>query len=267
MTVFDPQAFRQFVGLPVLSKNHHWGVEERYVIPETALLENEALLKETLYHHHSSFDFFNEIAEMGFPLAAKAIRHRNSGNPTDKKTQMAHLGEVFAAEFARAFLGFETTIFPKRMNPNIDQSMKGADLIGLRNHKKPPELLIGEAKSSRVFDRGSIDEAYAHLCALHKREASRMLRFAKEVLSLQGDGRGVANVERHMADDVPRQYIVISLTQSEPQDPFSKLGERAGYIQLPHLLAVHIQIQNLRGKRAANGRKDEGTWLSKLFAL
>lgn len=266
MQVFDCQTFHQFIGQPTCSKNHNWGLEERYVVTETSLSEHEDLLKSTLYYHHTSFGIFDEVSAMGYPLTADAIRQRNSGNPKDEKIQMAHLGEVIGAEFARTFLDFKTTqVFPKRFNPNVDQSMKGADIIGLRDNEQPARLLIGEAKSYKDLDKRAIDEAYNHLIALHVKEASRMLRFMKEVLRLKGDKPSLANVDRHMADSVPRSSIIISITQSAPRNPFAILTEKFKCSQLPDLMAVHIQIQNLRDKKFEDGQHSGETWLSRIF--
>jgi hypothetical protein len=262
MQVFDCQTFRQFLGQPTCSESRDWGVDERYVVTETSLLEYEDLLRGTLYYHHTSFDVFDEISAMGYPLTADAIRQRNSGSPKDEKTQMAHLGEVIGAEFARAFLDFRTTqVFPKRFNPNVDQSMKGADIIGLRDNEQPAGLLIGEAKAYKDFDKRAIDEAYDHLVTLHVKEASRMLRFMKEVLRLKGDRPSLVNVDRHMADNVPRSFIIISITQSAPRNPFAILMEKSKCFQLPDLMAVHIQVQNLRDKKQRSGE----TWLTRIF--
>lgn len=266
MQVFDPESFRQFLGQPTWRKNHNWGLEERYVVSESSLAEHELRLRDTLYHHHSSFDVYDEIRALGYPLAALAMRQRDSGNPSDETTQMGNLGEVVGTEFARAFLGFETTwVLPKRLNPNVDQSMKGVDIIGLRGANQPPELLVGEAKSGKRFNRDAIDEAYDHLVALHVKEAPRMLRHIKESLRLQGDRFGPANVDRHMADGVPRHCLIFSLTQTEPRSPFEIITEKSGNVQLPHLMAVHVQICNLRGENAENDLHSEKTWLSRLF--
>jgi hypothetical protein len=261
MQTFDRETFRLFLGKPAVQRQHGWGIEERYVVSESSLAEYKDVLRDTLYHHHSSFDTFDEIRDLGYPLAADAMRQRDSGNPENERTQMGNLGEVMGAEFARAFLEFETTwTFPKRLNPNIDQSMKGADIIGLRNANQLPELLIGEAKSRQQFSRGSIAEAYDHLAALYRQDARKILRFAKEYI--KGDKSGVANIDRHMAHNVPRHCLIFSLTQTAPRNPFDILAEKYSSYELPNLIAVHVQVRNLK----VIGEERYGkTWLSKLF--
>jgi len=237
------------------------------VVSGASLAKYERLLRDSIYSHHSSFDFSDEIIEVGYPLTAQAMRQRNSGTPADDRTQMGNLGEVIGTEFARAFLEFETTLaFPKRLNANIDQPMKGADIIGLRDNNRPAELLIGEAKSYKQFDKHSIEEAYNYLVDLQTRAASRMLRFMKEALHLQEKKQQRANVDRHMAQSVPRHYLIVSITQSAPVAPFDIIAQQFAQVQLPFLVAVHIQICDLKGRTTKGKLEESESWLSKLFA-
>lgn len=268
MRVFDPQSFREFLSQPTYLEHHNWGLEERYVISETSLRKFEKLLADTLYYHHSSFDVTDDIAALGFPLTAQAMRQRNSGVPANERTQMGHLGEVMGTEFARAFLGFETTrTFPKQLNPNLDQAMKGVDILGLRGATRRAELLIGEAKTGKQLHKLAVKEGYDHLIDLQRKEATRMLHSMKEALGLKGDKEGVANVDRHTADGVPRHYLLLVVTQSAPREPFDVVAERFKLAQLPRLLAVHIQIYNLKGRKAEGGHCEEETWLTRLFSV
>jgi hypothetical protein len=268
MRVFDPQSFHQFLGQLTYHKQHNWGIEQRYVISETSLSKFEKLLADTLYYHHSSFDVADDVATLGFPLTAQAMHQRNSGMPTEEKTQMGNLGEVIGTEFARAFLGFETTrTFPKQLNPNIDQAMKGVDILGLRGTTRRPELLIGEAKTGKRLHKLAVEEGYDHLIDLHRKEAMWMLHSMKEALGLKGDKEGAANVDRHTADRVPRHYLLLVVTQSLPREPFNVVAERFKLAQLPRLLAVHIQIRHLKDRKSEGKHYEEDTWLTRLFSV
>jgi hypothetical protein len=78
-------------------------------------------LVDTLYFHHSSFDYADEIASLGFAQTGSALRHYRSGLPDSHKTRMAHLAEVMGVEYGRLICGFNTTpVCPKRFNPNRD---------------------------------------------------------------------------------------------------------------------------------------------------
>ncbi|MFZ1508516.1 MAG: hypothetical protein WAV74_17200 [Anaerolineae bacterium] len=268
MQVFDVISFLEFIGEPVYCNPSAWGREYRYVVSENSLLAHETLLKNTILHHHSSFDFSEEVIQLSYPLAAKALSQRNSGNPNDDRTRMGNLGEVIGAEFSKACLGFETTrTFPKRLNPNIDQSMKGVDIIGLRNRNHTAELLIGEAKSAKQYDKRLIEEAYEHLVDLETKEASQFLRFMKEVFTLQNDRQELANIDRHMAKDVQRQYLILFITQSTPEHPFASIEGCFKSRQIPNLSAVHIQISDLKNAISKDKQYEIDGWLPKIFNL
>jgi hypothetical protein len=220
MSVFDCQTFLQFLGQPSC-KCHAWGEERCYVVPETSLVTYETALRDTLYHHHSSFDLLEDLKDLGYPLTAAAMYERSSGNPHEHNTQMGNLGEIMGAEFGIFVLGFETTrVFPKWANPNVEQSMKGVDIIGLQKEGEPAELLVGEAKTYTEFDRKAVEKAYDHLVDLHSKDASQILHSLKESLRLSGDKEGTKNLDRHMVPGIPRHSTILLITQSAPQEPF-----------------------------------------------
>lgn len=256
MKTFDSQSFRQFLGQPV-ERKYDWGTEQRFKVSKETLDAYEEMLKDTIYSHHSSFDFSDEIAGIGFPLAAQALRRRNSGNPANKydKTQMGNLGEVIGAEFSCAYLGFQAVqTYPKRLNTNVDQAMKGVDIIGLRGRDQPAQLLIGEAKCAKQHKKELIEDAYKHLVRLKNEEASRILRFMKEYHRLSVNRELVENTDRHMAKSVPRDYLIISVTLTAPRPPFSAIAEQVKQSPLHQpLLAVHIQFETKK------------SWLTNLF--
>lgn len=254
MKVFDVESFCQFLGRPI-EKIHGWGREQRFKVSEDTLTTYEELLKYTIYSHHSSFDFAAEIADAGFPLVAQAMRHRNSGNPADDKTQMGNLGEVIGAEFSQAYLGFQAVHAPpKRLNSNVDQAMKGVDIVGLRERSQPARLLIGEAKCSQEYDKRLVEDAYKHLVKLEGEKTSRILRFMKEYHCLAENREMVENVDRHMGQCVPQEFLIISITLTTPRSPFEAIAEQVerSPLQQP-LLAVHIQFCSNK------------SWLTKLF--
>jgi hypothetical protein len=80
---------------------------------------------------------------------------------------MGNIGEVVGTEFARVYLNYPTTIsFPKRLNPNPEQSMKGIDILGFREKNLSAEILLGEVKSYTSLDKRAISEAYSNLKSL-----------------------------------------------------------------------------------------------------
>jgi hypothetical protein len=157
---------------------------------------------------------------------------------------MGNLGEVLGAEFAKTYLGYQTTlIFPKRLNPNPEQSMKGVDILGLREEHLPAEVLLGEAKSYTSLDKGAISEAYSNLKTLSENKKLPVLfHFAKEYFSIQNNQEQKKNIDRHMLNSVSKKCLLLSVTQSKPRDPFSNIPQGNNF----QINAVHIQLESIR---------------------
>ena len=252
----DSESFKMLLGDPI-EVDRAWGHERRYYIDQKKLGIYQQQLKATVYHHHSSFDYATELKELGFPQTAQAMQEERSALPSLHETQMGNLGEVLGTEYGRWLLGFETTlVLPKRFNPNIEQSMKGVDILGTRSTDECPVLLIGEAKCRK--DLGdSVRESHSNLVSLCKQDISKLLAFAKEILRFQGNTKGVANLDRvcgfsSMAERFALMFIV---TQSNPRDPFISLDALLCNSPLPNLLAVHVCIETLEN------------WLPKIFGV
>jgi hypothetical protein len=243
MQFFDNESFKNFLGLPIYEENRAWGIEKRFRVASNTIADFIPILRDTLYLHHSSFNLVDEISALGFPLSAEAMRLRNSGLPSDLKTRMANLGEVIGAELAKYHLGYQTTItFPKRLNPNPDQSMKGVDVLGVREETTPAEILLGEVKSYTSLDKRAISEAYTNLKRLSKSiKIPVIFHFAKEYFSLQGNNHQIRNIDRHMAENIPKNCLLLSITQGKSKAPFSDIPNED-----VRLIAIHIQLENIR---------------------
>jgi hypothetical protein len=243
MQFFDDESFKNFLGLPVYEKNHEWGIEKRFRVAKDKISDFVPILRDTLYRHHSSFNFVDEINDLGFPLSADALRKRNSGLPTDLKTRMANLGEVIGAEYSRTYLNYQTTIiFPKRLNPNPNQSMKGVDVLGFREENLPAEILLGEVKTYTDFKKDAINDAYTNLLKLYQnKKLAIIFHFAKEYFYLQKDSN-MKNIDRHMAENTSKNCFLLSVTQGKPRNPFSDIPPNSDI----QLFAVHIQLENVR---------------------
>jgi hypothetical protein len=243
MQFFDNESFKNFLGLPIYEENRAWGIEKRFRVTSNKIADFVPILRDTLYHHHSSFNFVNEIIALDFPQLAEAMRIKNSGLPNDLKTRMANLGEVIGAEFAKAYLGYQTTIiFPKRLNPNPEQSMKGVDVLGWRAETTPAEILLGEVKSYTTLDKRAISEAYFNLKRLSKSiKMPIIFHFVKEYISLQDNNDHIKNLDRHMAENTPKNCLLLSITQGKSKAPFSNIPNEDTW-----LMAVHIQLENIR---------------------
>ncbi len=252
MPTFSDSDFRKFLGEPI-EAHHHWGREWRFSISQKSLDEFSNILRDTLYAHHTFFNLHEEIAELGFALSAEAMKNRYSGNPTDHKTQMGNIGEIFGAHIAKEYLNFRgEPIYPKRYNTNLEQSQKGIDILGFKDAFSPAELLIGEVKTGKTFSKQSgkeklkpVEDAYKTLCRHQKNEdLFKLLHFGRAYF--RDSIENLKNIERHESALVPRHFLLLSITEDRPRQPFAEFpefGQR--YEILKNLVAVHIEIKGL----------------------
>jgi hypothetical protein len=249
-TILDAESFKEFLGDPILEIDKDWGQEKHYRIDRKRLEAQEHELVATLRHHHSSFDYAEELQALGYPKTAHALHKRRSGLPNWSETQMGNFAEVMGTEYGKWILGYDTTIvIGKRFNPNVDQSMKGVDILGMRNLDEESELLLGEAKCYRIFERRSVEASYKHLGSLWEMESSRLLAFYKEILRLEGNTEDEAMLDRIFYSSlkkVRQATLILVMNQNKPRTPFEFMDSSPSKPLLPNLIAVHIQVEDLK---------------------
>ncbi|OFI06663.1 hypothetical protein CLOACE_08180 [Clostridium acetireducens DSM 10703] len=74
--------------------------------------------------------------------------------PLTDKTQKGNLGEVILTQYLHDTSGIDIVFYKLRYNPNVDQSMKGDDVL-LVDDKK---ILLGESKFRKKAGKNVVDE-------------------------------------------------------------------------------------------------------------
>ncbi|WP_352404329.1 Hachiman antiphage defense system protein HamA [Sporanaerobacter acetigenes] len=74
--------------------------------------------------------------------------------PTSDKTRKGNLGEVVLSEYLSATSNIDILIYRLRYNPNVDQSMKGDDVLLVDNNR----VLVGESKFRSKADKKVVDD-------------------------------------------------------------------------------------------------------------
>jgi hypothetical protein len=75
--------------------------------------------------------------------------------PNTDKTKKGNLGEVILTEYLSQVSGIKVLIFKLHYNPNVDQSMKGDDVL-LVDEKK---IILGESKFRATPSKNAVEEA------------------------------------------------------------------------------------------------------------
>jgi hypothetical protein len=106
-------------------------------------------MREALKRHHASPEALNRANELRDAierLGFKAQQAQITPYPTSPTTRKGNVAEVLLAEYICATCGVELPVFRLRYNPNINQSMKGDDVLAFDLDANPVRLVVGEAK-------------------------------------------------------------------------------------------------------------------------
>lgn len=220
-------------------------------------------LREALVRHHVSPEAAardhrrNErLRKLGYPVPDGTPPRF----PTSDKTRKGNLAEVFLAEYVVASSPGDLPVYRLRYNPNVEQSMKGDDVLAFDFSSKRTRIMVGEAKFRTTPSKTAVQDIVAGLVRSHCAGLPASLQFVADRLFEAGErtlGHRVADcallmaqgkldlhyvglllsntntksqVDQHTTDDL-RTLVMISLGVDSPntlvRDCFDAIEEQA----------------------------------------
>lgn len=79
------------------------------------------------------------------------------------KTQKGNLGEIILAEYLSASTGLELLVYKLHYNPNVEQSMKGDDILLFEKDDIQSNIIMGEAKFRATNSKQALDDIVSSL--------------------------------------------------------------------------------------------------------
>lgn len=107
--------------------------------------------------------------------------------PTNLKTQKGNWAEILLAEYVEATAAAQVPIYRLRYNPNVDQSMKGDDVLAFDLDSDPVRVLVGEAKFRTTPSKAVVDELVGALVKSHSGNIPASLQFVADLLFEAGN--------------------------------------------------------------------------------
>ena len=107
--------------------------------------------------------------------------------PTADKTRKGNLAEVFLAEYICAASSNKLPVFRLRYNPNVEQSMKGDDVLAFDFESNPVRIVVGEAKFRGTPAQVAVDEIISGLEKSELGGVPASLQFVSDRLFESGD--------------------------------------------------------------------------------
>jgi hypothetical protein len=142
--------------------------------------------------------------------------------PTNPNTRKGNLAEIVLAEYVAQAARLSVPVYRLRYNPNVDQSMKGDDVLAFDFDSEPVRVLVGEAKFRSVPSRTVVREAVEALLRSHRGGIPVSLQFVAERLFDEGKkelGARVMDCALLLAQDKLRlDYVGLILSDDRVSD-------------------------------------------------
>ena len=141
-------------------------------------------LRTALIEHHVSAEMIardqrkiENLRAQGYP-----ITDANQRFPTADNTRKGNLAEVFLAEYICAASGTDLPVYRLRYNPNVEQSMKGDDVLAFDFSSTRPRIIVGESKFRGTPSKKAVQEIVSGLIRSHQSGLPASLQFVADRL-------------------------------------------------------------------------------------
>ncbi len=87
-----------------------------------------------------------------------AVQSRMRRFPVNPSTQKGNIAEVVLAEYLIAASDVSLPVYRLRYNPNVDQAMKGDDVLAFDLDSDPVRIIVGESKFRVTSSKAAVTE-------------------------------------------------------------------------------------------------------------
>ena len=133
-----------------------------------------------LIRHHLSpeaLDRDRQRLEAMQSLGFDADQSRMKLFPTNPSTQKGNLAEVVLAEYIAAANEVSLPVYRLRYNPNVEQAMKGDDVLAFDLDSDPVRVIVGESKFRTISSRAAVTDIIEGLVRSYKGGIPASLQF------------------------------------------------------------------------------------------
>jgi Cap4 SAVED domain len=160
--------------------------------PHRSLTQNDddhdktiAQIRSALIRHHVSPDMIERdrrkianLIKLGYTSAQASVTRF----PRTDKTKKGNLAEVFLAEYLGSATEAELPIYRLRYNTNVDQSMKGDDVLAFDFSGGRTRIIIGESKFRKIPNKVAVEEIVSGLIRSQQAGLPASLQFIADRL-------------------------------------------------------------------------------------
>src|SRR6266508_193762 len=143
-------------------------------------------IRELLVQHHASPEMIERtrqrreaLRRLGFGAALERLPQRF---PTNSTTRKGNLAEIVLAEYIVTAADAKLPIYRLHYNPNVEQSMKGDDVLAFDLDANPVRVIVGEAKYRSASSTTVVRELVDSLSRSYKGGLPASLQFVADRL-------------------------------------------------------------------------------------
>ena len=161
-------------------------------VPHRKLTENgntDAFLDFTvqaLQNHHADSQKLQRIRKTIQSLSGDVCKYQQSPYPHADKTRKGNFAEVVLAEYIKACTTAQLPVYRLRYNPNIEQSMKGDDVLMFDLDSNPVRIIVGESKFRGIPNKKAVTDILSGLNKSHNTGLPVSLAFVVDRLFESG---------------------------------------------------------------------------------
>jgi hypothetical protein len=119
-------------------------------------------------------------------LGLDAHQARLGRFPTNPLTRKGNFAEIVLAEYVVAASRVTLPVYRLHYNPNVDQSMKGDDVLAFDLDADPVRVVVGEAKFRGTSSAAAVKEIVQCLLRSHKAGIPASIQFVADRLFEEG---------------------------------------------------------------------------------
>jgi len=119
------------------------------------------------------------IKSLNHSIPSLSIKSQYPKNPN---TQKGNFAEIFLAEYLQLTTDAQLPIYKLRYNPNVDQSMKGDDVLLFDLDSTPVRIIVGEAKFRESPTKAAVVDIINNLICSYKVGIPMSLQFVADRL-------------------------------------------------------------------------------------
>lgn len=153
-----------------------------------------AAMTQWIVKHHISPENIERDRIRREALARQGLVDPAQRFPVNTKTQKGNWAEILLAEYVAASSNAQLPVYRLRYNTNVDQSMKGDDVLAFDLDSNPVRVLVGEAKFRTTPSKQVVEELVGALKKSHSGNIPASLQFVADCLFESGNNELGAKV-------------------------------------------------------------------------